>query len=63
MAGVTIGYIIFKNTDNFTPNPKPVISFSEGYYGKTASASAIWLLSFWSYLSVPIIIYRSQPWK
>jgi len=57
--GITIGYIVFKNTDNFVSNSKPIISFENGYNGVTTSTSSVWLMSFWAYLSIPIIIYKS----
>lgn len=62
-AGQIGAYYYYYKSSDYEPNPKPYATFSDGWNGLNKSATINFLIEVLEYTLLPIIIFRSSPWK
>ena len=62
-AGMGIGWWIYSSSADYYPNPNPYITYDSGYNSKTKSVTYIYILMMFFFSILPIVLYRSSPWK
>jgi hypothetical protein len=56
-------YYYYNNSGDFVANPKPSATFSDGWNGVCKSTTVNFLIIVLEYTLLPVMIYRSSPWK
>lgn len=62
-AGQIGAYLYYYQSNDFVPNPHPYVSYRDGWNGVCKSSTVNFLIIIVEYTLLPIVIYRSSPWK
>jgi hypothetical protein len=62
-AGQVGSYLYYYQSNDFVPNPHHYASYQEGWNGLCKSSTINFLIIILQYTLLPIVVYRSSPWK
>ena len=62
-VGMTLGYLLLFNSQDFIINSQREVTFQSGWNGQCMSSTLVFLLGMICSLFLALLLYRSKPWK